>query len=202
MSMSDDEVTQLLRKALRLRKRPPVTDEEVEALLSAPPAPPGTAERVRARFVEKAFLERNPEPARFREGGISPFGDLIAGMRKDALVTLREASAVLNQEPPFLSRLENGDVLPWLVDAEEVAGLLKLYRLHMDAVESSISIILESRLPFKPPPPRVDRRGDFSEAFMEDRFGGGRPELRPEVVKWLADLRKALERLDATDLLN
>lgn len=202
MSMGDDEVTQLLREALRLRKRPPVTDEEVEALLSAPPAPPGTAERVRARFVEKAFLERNPEPARFRDRSIPIFDILIAEMRKEAHVTLREASAVLGLEPSTLSRLEGYELLPWHVDADEVARLLKLYRLHFDAAESSISLIPESRLPFEPPPPRLERRGDLSSAFLEDRRGSGGPTLKPEVSEWLADLRKALVRLDATDLLN
>lgn len=201
MSSSDDEVTQLLRKALRLRKRPPVTDEEVEALLSAPPAPPGTAERVRERFVRKAFQEKHPTPARFCETIISPFWTLISELRKDALVTRREVSDVLGLDPSLLDRLEGGEVLPWLVDAETVAGLLKLYRLHFTAAERSISAIPESRLPLEPPPPRVERRGDFSRAFMEDR-GGGSPGLKPEVVEWLADLREALAHLDADDLLN
>ncbi|HEV2800370.1 MAG TPA: helix-turn-helix domain-containing protein [Pyrinomonadaceae bacterium] len=200
MSMSEDEVSRLLSRALRLRKRSPLTDEEVEAFFSAPDSPPEVVERLRAGFVEKAFREKHPEPARFQDRSIPLFGILIAEMRNEARVTLREASAVLSIAPSTFGRLEGGELLPWLVDADEVARLLKLYRLHFDAAESSISRDPESWLPFKPLP-RVERRGDLTSAFLDDRHGGN-PEPKPEVVKWLADLRKALERLDASDLLN
>jgi transcriptional regulator with XRE-family HTH domain len=204
VSTRDEEFSELLREALRLEKRAPVTEADVEEFLSAPgDDDPESVERVRALAVERAFLLVHRRPVRQILDFPSPsFGAWITAARKKARLPRRQVAMVLKQDPGFMERLESGETPPWHCDADTVAALVKLYRVNINAVERLIRSTDGSELPPAPPPSRVEPRGDGMQTYMVDRSGGyPNPELRPEVVQWLSELRAALKRLRATDLL-
>ena len=203
MSTRDEEFSELLREALRLEKRPPVTEADVEEFLSAPgDDDPEAVERVRALAVEKSFLLIHRRPVRHIADFPTPsFGAWITSARKKTRLPPQQIAKVLKQEPAFMERLENGETPPWRCDADTVAALIKLYRVHINAVERLIRNTDGSHLPLPPmATSRSEPRADGMQTYMLDRSGGG-PELRPEVVQWLNDLRAALQRLRATELL-
>src|SRR5205085_9792181 len=126
------------------------------------------------------------------------FGEWIAEARRKTRLPRRSIARVLQQEPAFVEQLESGASPPWQFDAAAVAALVKLYRLHIDGVESLIRNTKGAELP-PVSPARLEPRGDMARATLE--HPGGRSEFMPEVAQWLSELRAALERLQATDLL-
>lgn len=203
MSTRDEDSSKYLKETLRLRRRPPVTRQDVEEFLSAPGADPEAVERVRARFVEKSFLAVHRKPVRQIMDMVAPsFGEWFAAVRRKARLPRKQIARVLKQEPALIEQLESGETPPWEFSAETVAALVKLYRVHIDAVESLIRHTKGATLPLDlPPASRAESSGDVVQRYMIDRFGGARPEFRPEVARWLNELRAALQRLQATDLL-
>jgi transcriptional regulator with XRE-family HTH domain len=203
MSTRDEEFSQLLRASLRLKKRPPATDADVEEFLSTPDDDPESVERVRAHFVEESFLRIHRKPVRqIMDVHVPSFGQWAAEARRKTHLPRKQIARVLKQEPAFVERLESGETPPWQCDAGAVAALVKLYRLHINAVESLIRNTEGSLLPPAPPPAvRPEPRAEGMQTYMLDRPGGQR-EFRPEVARWLSDLRAALQRLQATDLLS
>lgn len=204
MSTRDEESSKYLKETLKLRKRPPVTRQDVEEFVSAPGADPDAVERVRARFVEKSFLAVHRKPVRqIMEMRVPPFGEWFAEVRRKARLPRKQIARVLKQESAFIEQLESGEKPPWEFSAEVVAALVKLYRVHIDVVESLIRNVEGAMLPPDlPPTRRAETAGDIMQTYMTDRFGGARPEFRPEVAQWLSELRAALQRLQATNLLS
>lgn len=203
MSTRDEEFSRLLREALRLKKRPPITEADVEEFLSEPDDDSESVERVRTLFVEKSFLRIHSRPVRqIMDMGVPSFGQWITEARRETRLPRKQIARVLKQEPSFIERLESGETPPWQCDADDVAALVKLYRLHINAVESLIRHTEGSLLPLAPPPAiRPEPRAEGMQTYMLDRSGGER-KFRPEVAQWLSDLRTALKRLQATNLLS
>ena len=203
MSTRDEEFSKLLKEALRLKKRPPVTEQVVDEFLSTPDDDPGAVERVRALTVEKSFRSVHRRPVRqIMVMSVHSFGEWIAAVREKTHLPVQQVARVLKQEPGFMERLESGETPPWRCDPDTVAALVKLYRVHIDAVESLLRITEGALLPYVPPTTaRTDIRAEGMQPYMRD-LSGGRRELRPEVAQWLSDLRAALQRLQATDLLS
>lgn len=203
MSTRDEDFSKQLKETLRLKRRPPVTRQDIEEFLSAPGADSETVERVRARSVEKSFRALHRKPVMQIMGMHAPaFGEWIAATRRKARLPLKQIARVLKQEPAFIEQLESGETAPWQIDAETVAALVKLYRAHIDVVERLIrhteGAMLSTSLP---PTTRTEPRTDGMQTYMIDRFSS-RSEFRPEVAQWLSELRAALQRLQATDLLS
>jgi transcriptional regulator with XRE-family HTH domain len=200
MSMSDEEFSKILKDSLSLKKRPPVTKKDVEEFLSTPDSDMETVERVRARFVEKAFLSIHRKPVKqIMDLRMPSFSKWIAEARQKAHLTRKEIDRVLGQNTAFVERLESGTPPPWKFDADAVAGLVQLYRVHFAVVEYLIRNTEGSTLPPTPPPTsRAEHRAEGRALLVEF---GDRPEFKPEVARWLGELRAALERRQAAHLL-
>ena len=204
MSTRDEESSKYLKEVLRLRGRPPVTRRDVEEFVSAPGADSEAVGRVRASFVEKSFLAVHRKPVRqIMDMTAPPFGEWVAAARRKARLPRKQIARVLEQEPAFIEQIESGEKPPWEFSAEAVAALVKLYRVHIDAVESLIRNTEGATLPLDlPPAARAETGGDVMQTRMLERLGSASPEFTPEVARWLKELRAVLQRLQASDLLS
>ena len=196
--MNDEEFEQFVRSALRLRKPPEVSDEEIREFLATPTdLPPGTAEEVRALFLDKVFRKFHPEPIwRVQEG--EQFGPWFRALRKNVRLPPGEIAAAIGEPRSFMEELEGGEVPPWQINPDPVAKLMILYRVHILAVESLVKNAEGATLPVTPPPPAA-RPAVEGRAMMLGPESG--TKLAPEVAQWLEELRAALRRRKARRLL-
>ncbi len=209
--MSEEETIKLLRSMICSADAPSLTDAVVDAFLLSPAqSPPETAERVRTLFVKKLFDKLHSEPVReIKEKW--PFGRWVEAIRESFRLTRQDVCATLRVGPHFLERLENGDSPPWSFSPKEIADLLCLLRVHMSAVHQ---LVMNSLAVAK-----MHGLGPVSARS----YSGQRTEVRAQAVKkaldlylarnvsptgmdqevgrWMEEVRKSLERRQATYLL-
>jgi hypothetical protein len=190
--MGDTKLEKLLKEALLSRDRPPLTDEEVEEFLSSTESrdpDPLTVEQSEGQFAERVFGREHEQPIR-RVKGKPGFGEWIKGLRNDALVPRRAVASAIGKDLLFINQLESGVVLPWDLPAIDVARLIKLYRIHFEAVWN-----LVTRLTAEEHPVATSN----TDQPLQPSAGCGTPPQ--DVLKWLTDLSESLRQLGATDLL-
>jgi transcriptional regulator with XRE-family HTH domain len=167
-------------------------------------------ERMRARFVRKVFSELNPEPVKVIPQRRS-FGRWIEALRKSANLSRTEVAAALGKDEPFLERIESGDAPPWTFSADDIAHIVQLFRLHIDAVVQLIQNTVAGNKGRVTDPVSARARGRHSPGAkgLPGRAIGDRRRdhndnpvgLDQTINSWIAELRSCLERRDAIDLL-
>jgi transcriptional regulator with XRE-family HTH domain len=145
--MGDEHRTKPLEETLLSDVTLPLTDEMVDAYLSeARSYPRETVERMLKQYAIRAFEKLHPKSVRHIEESIT-FGRWIEEKRMDALLTRADLASVLGKRTSYVERLETGKILPWTVSVIDLADLLFLFRVHIDAVpelmERSLAVSME-----------------------------------------------------------
>jgi hypothetical protein len=203
--MDDQELAQLLRDSLEGEMPPDLTGEEIRELLSSPIRPSrADTEKGRADFAKRLIASQRPELVR-RFGVNTSFGGRIRSVRENLPLTVRMVAAALNWSPHYVESIESDSIPLWQREAKDVAILMDLFEIHIQAVES----ILPSD---KPKATRANRdrpadigitgrRTTWSRDITAFEPGGSRQEFN-EPTGWLAELRKHLTERGADRLLN
>jgi transcriptional regulator with XRE-family HTH domain len=147
MGMGDEHRTKPLEETLLSDITSPLTDEMVNAYLSeARSYPRETSVRMLNQYAIKVFKKLHPNAIRYIEELIT-FGRWIEEKRKDALLTRADLASVLGKRTSYVERLETGKILPWTVSIIDLADLIFLFRVHIDAVpklmERSLAVSME-----------------------------------------------------------
>lgn len=133
--MNDEEFRTLLKASLVSEDILKVNDAEVDEILSEQiECPPEAVIGIRAKFVQKVFVELHPELIRSIEGDFT-FGQWIKADRERAGLYCKDIAIALNKDPIFIERLETGESLPWSQRPSEITELLFLFRIDCGAFE-------------------------------------------------------------------
>ncbi|HEY3104368.1 MAG TPA: hypothetical protein VGJ69_12305, partial [Pyrinomonadaceae bacterium] len=112
---------------------PPLTDSIVDTFLSSSAeASKESGDRVIALFVEKVLADLHKEPVKNVQ--TQTFGAWIQGIRELARLALSDIALAIGKEPVYVQRLESGMTVPWDLRPEDIACLVRLFRLHMKAM--------------------------------------------------------------------
>lgn len=190
----EKKIEKLLKGALRRKGAALLSGEEIEDPLLAD-AGSGRShwqiERAEGRFAERSFEYDNEEPVRTFEGSAT-FGEWIRLIRSNAAVSLRAAAGAIEKDTSFIIQLESGDVLPWELPPADVARLVKLYRIHSQAVWDMVTELTTGQ-----------RSGSATHGAQDSRarHAEGRDTPPDEVLNWLTALNESLRQMGAVDLL-
>ena len=188
------KVDKLLRSALRPKGSAPLTGGELEDSLLPKGGidfPPSYIERAEARFAQRVFESEHEEPIR-SAGDSTTFGEFIRRIRSEATVARRAAAAAVEKDLSFINQLESGAVLPWKLPSIDVARVVKLYRIHSEAVWNLVTELTAGTRPSI-----ISYNGGASQPGSDT--GSGMPP--EEVRKWLIGFNESLRQLGAHDLL-
>jgi transcriptional regulator with XRE-family HTH domain len=138
--MSEEEVSKRLQDLFRSKDAPELTDAEIEAFIStASEVPPGTGERVRAKFVRKVLEKLHPQPIH-RVDEPLPFGRWLERERQKARLSREDIAVAVGKDELFIARIETEDILPWQLKPAEAASLIDLFRLEPEALKQLIIV--------------------------------------------------------------
>lgn len=191
--MNNDEIIKLLKEMFQSEEAPPLTDVEVDAFLALNKEEKSSAEfieKARGRLAEKMFARAYSKPVRSVKGART-FGQWIKGLREQARVGRMAAAFAVRQDTSFIDRLESGSLLPWKLPADDTALLMKVYRIHYEAV----SYLIRALTAVKQPGLML-----FNQGSSTSRIDAGPGEPPLEIVIWLNQLRRILEK-EAPDLV-
>lgn len=216
--MNEKELIELIKESLLSEEAPPLTDAEAEVFLSLPMQDsPVNLKRMRKRLAERVLIARHQEPVRRIEQKIT-FGTWIRRARNAARLSHDVIATAIGKDSLFIESVENEEALPWMLTPSAMAGMVILFRLHIDAVRQLLSYSYvadkERRQRFSYPhlsaPSSEVRAGLMFPGGYSSREDDEEPnkstksdhlEMDEEVVRFLSKLRKILERRQATDLL-
>lgn len=210
--MSDEDVSKLLKEMLRSEHAPPLTDSVVDAFLSSEAECSNEmVDRVRARFVEKVLADLHRDPVKRVEGKLS-FGRWVEQAREGARLSRHDLGSVLGKEQSFVESVETGGTQPWHMNSGELARIVSLFRLHVDAVSDLIlrsfalnNVRLRGEVLARSHRGRMSlERGSSTrralDMYLARNVSGGEPN--EEVSECLNALRDELRRIEATDLVD
>lgn len=216
--MSDEDILNLIDAWLLSDDAPPLTDAEVETLMSVPiKHSPSTLKRMRKRLVAKVFEALHPEPVKRVESGMT-FGEWVEAMRERARLTREAVGEALGQDPIYVERVESEEMLLWKLTPSKAADIVILVRIHIDALmqllSASFGAVRDAEVLRRQHEALVRgglaSSGDMYAGMMER---GGRHSanrelertpgtvLSEEVIRFLEKLRKTLEQRKAFHLL-
>ena len=131
-SMANDGETPLGLDDLNDIKSVILTDEDRQRFL-------GTAKRA---SHERVLLEASKK---FRKAQL-PFGRHLQTIRDQSGLTQADIARLLNKPPSYIDKIENGQVNPVTMLATEIAEIMKLFRLTLSDLKTTISAFLPSVL--------------------------------------------------------
>lgn len=208
--MRGEDISELFERMMRSEHAPPLTDSVVDAFLaSGAECPEEMVNRVRARFVEKVLFDMHRQPVRRVEEKLS-FGRWVEHARESARLSRQDVGAAVGKDQSFIESVETGVTQPWVLKAGELARIVSLFRLHVDAASELIarSFALGSVRPRGEVLARSHRgktspgRGSYTRRSLDvpterDAAGG---EASGEVTNCLSALRDELRRTGASEL--
>jgi transcriptional regulator with XRE-family HTH domain len=196
--MNDEEFEQFVRHALRPRKTPEVSEEEIREFLAPDPdISPGDIEEVRARFIGNVFRKLHPKPL-WEVGHGEQFGPWFRAVRKSTRLPLEEIAAAIGESASFMEQLESGESPPWQLDHDSVARLMILYRVNIQAVKTLVQNAEEAKVSVTPSPSeRRNSQVDIA-AMIVPQSG---TELIDDAKYWLYQLYEAIRRRGKAKLL-
>ena len=140
--MAEDDPSKLLQAMLRSENGPPLNDAVVDAFLaSATESPDNMIDRVRTRFVAKLLAEIYPHPIKHVEEKLS-FGRWVEQARETARISRYDIGIAMGKNEPFIEAVETGTTQPWQMKASELASLVALFKLHINAISDLITCSL------------------------------------------------------------
>ena len=116
---------------------PPLTDAVVDAFLASPAQATGeSSKRVMTLFVGKVLADLHKDP--IKVVGSEPFGRWIETVRRNARLALADIGTAIGRDAAYIEKLESGTLWPWASDPQDIARLIFLFRLHIDAASALI----------------------------------------------------------------
>ena len=210
--MNDEEILKLLEMTICSEHSPEISDEVADAILSRyEECPPEKTARVRARFVEKVILTLHPQPVR-DVAAKWPLGRWIEAIRESLRLTREDIAAAIGKEVIFVERLERGEAPPWECDPDDVADMMRLFRLHSNAASQLVnnSAAVNQARGVRSAAARSRgghasaERGESTrralEMFLAHNAGPAKSDAA--VSEWLEALRNALRRRGLNELLD
>lgn len=206
----DDDIIDLLQSTMRSEYAPDLPDDLIEKLLSfEPECPPGTAERIKSLFVAKVFHDLHPKPVKHLEENCS-LGSWLRAERVRARLLCKDIADAIHKDVSIIQQLEDGDLLPWNLIAEDMASLAHLLRIHFSVLPQ---LVLNS-MPCSHLR-RIDSAADSRhEQMLEPETGSAREvadthgvdqgatqNRDEEISNWLEAVRYSLQQGGANDLL-
>ena len=210
--MNDEEILKLLELTICSEHSPEISDEVADAILSrSEECSPEKTARVRARFVEKVILMLHPQPVR-EISAKWPIGRWFEAIRESLHLTREDVAVAIGKEVIFVERLERGEVLPWECEPDEVAELMRLFRLHSNAASQLVnnSVAVNQVRGVRSAAARSrgghasSERGDSTKRALEMFLAHNAAPAKPDdaVSKWLDALRSALRRRGLNELVD
>jgi transcriptional regulator with XRE-family HTH domain len=186
--MSDEEIQKLLAEAYLSEESPPLTDEDVNLILSLPAeeGPLEELERARGEFAAKILKREYKTPQRRVKPGIT-FGEWLQSMRESAGISHKAVAARLETDETLVHDLESPESHPWNFSLGVIAHVMILFRIHFNAIKS-----LGLHVPAKTRP--------LPHGISDSVTDG--PSSSPVLMnQWLQDLKKVLKSLGADELI-
>lgn len=208
--MNDEELSELLKLTFHSEDSPELTDAVVDAFLTTEAeCSSEKTGRVRARFVQKVLFAVHCDPVRRIDRKWS-FGRWIEATRESVRLTRSDVGEALRKDALFIERLESGEKLPWKYSPGDVAELVCLFRVHMDAVtqlinnsvavsQASVGTVVARSRGGRMSSDRGDSTKRALDMFLAHHASPSKPDV--DVTNWLDSLRETLRQRDANDLL-
>jgi hypothetical protein len=94
-------------------------------------------DRVRTGFVVKLLAEIYPHPIKHVEEKLS-FGRWVEQARETARISRYDIGIAMGKNEPFIEALETGTTQPWQLKTSELASLVALFKLHINAISDLV----------------------------------------------------------------
>lgn len=209
--MSDEDILRLLGESYCSEHDLPLTNSVVDAFIATPTeCSDGAVDRMWARFVEKVLSDFHQTPVREVED--LPFGRWIEATRKKAGLTSQDIGTAIGKDQTFIERIENGTTYPWSLSLSDITNLVRLFRLHINAfTQLAASSLTLSRartagdvIGRSHGGKSTQERGDSLRRSLDLYLAKNakREEPSEEITNLIGELRKSLERQQATDLFD
>jgi hypothetical protein len=190
---------------------PLLTDSLVDAFLSSSvQASKESGDRVISLFVEKVLADLHKEPVKTVQA--QTFGAWIQGIRGLARLAVSDVALAIGKEPIYLQRLESGMSVPWDLKPEDMACLVRLFRLHMKAmaylIQKSFDVsctTVEGTVAARAYRGKMTTdRGDATNRALNMFLARNTSEkpLDRSVTEWLSNVKKQLENWQARELVD
>jgi transcriptional regulator with XRE-family HTH domain len=181
---------------------PSLTDVVVDAFLaSAAQAPVESGKRVMALFVRRVLADLHKDPVKTVEQ--ESFGRWIETVRRKARLTLADIGGAIGRDATFIAQLESGAIWPWASDSHDIARLIALFRLHIDAasalVQRSFTLSkaqITGNVVARAHGGKMTKERGSSTRRALDMFlarNAKAEQLDESIIEWLAELRTRLE---------
>lgn len=210
--MNDEEVLKLLEITVNSEHSPEISDEVADTILSkSQECSPEKTARLLARFIEKVILTLHPQPVR-KIDARWPLGRWFEAIRESLRLTRDDIAAAVGKEVIFVERLERGEVQPWECDPNDVADLMRLFRLHSNAASHLVnnSAAVDQARDVRSAAARSRgghasaERGESTRRALEMFLAHNATPAKPDftITKWLDALREILRRRGLNELLD
>jgi hypothetical protein len=186
--MSNKEIQKLLTEAYLSDESPPLTDEDVNLILSLPveEGPSEELERARGEFAAKILRREYKTPQQRVKPGLN-FGEWLQSIREGAGINPKAVAACLEVDETFVRDLESPESPPWNFSPDIIARVIVLFRIHFNAIES-----LSRRVHASTQPSTHSIRASVNDD----------PSSSPVLMnQWLQGLEKSLKSLGAEELI-
>jgi transcriptional regulator with XRE-family HTH domain len=209
--MSDEDRDTTLDDLLLSEGSLPLTDQLVDAFLTSPAqASVRSGGRVMNLFVRKVLEDLHKEPV--REVEAEPFGRWLETVRRKARLAISDIAAAIGKDASYVERLESGGIWPWASDPYDIAAVISLFRLHIDAATALIQksfalskVRVSGDVIARAHGGKMTKeRGDSTKRAL-DMFLSRKAKVEPldqSINEWLAKVRVQLEGHGNQDLIN
>ncbi len=210
--MKDEEnLENALHELFSSDHSPALTDSIVDTFLrSSAQATKESGDRVIALFVGKVLADLHKEPVTNVQ--TQTFGAWIQGIRELARLALSDTATAIGKEPAYLQRLESGMTAPWDLKPEDIACLVRLFRLHMKALSYLIqksfdvgSTHVEGNVAARAFRGKMTTdRGDATNRALKMFLARNTKEtpLDASISEWLSNVEKQLQDWQARELVD
>jgi hypothetical protein len=207
----EENLEDVLHELFSSDHSPPLTDSMVDCFLSS--RAQGTKEsgdRVIALFVSKVLADLHKEPV--KDVQTQTFGAWLQGIRELARLAPSDIAVAIGKEPVYVQRLESGMTVPWDLKPEDIACLVRLFRLHMKAVSYLIqksfdvsSTHVEGNVAARAYRGKMTTdRGDATNRALKMFLARNTKEtpLHSSITEWLSNVEKQLRDWQARELVD
>lgn len=200
--MNESDIERLLKKALFSEIGPDPSEAVIDACLrSQEDDSPETIARVKKRFVEKMFLEVNPDLLR-NAADNTTFGDFLETQRNRAGLRKAEVSYAVGLTEDQVDALEKGRTQPWKFAPNIVAEIMYVFRVHFAVLKQLVetTAAVGQVRGVGPVAARskggkmTTERGDSTSRALERFFARNATRTEPNIESavWLASLESYL----------
>ena len=131
--MSDEDAVKHSQQVMQSESTSDLDDKRFKTFSPAADCSHSELNRVRALFVAKVFRAIHHQPVRHFDEKWT-FGRWLEAIRESVRLTREDIADAIGKDVLFVEQLENGEVLPWECSSSDIADLVCLFRIHINAV--------------------------------------------------------------------